>query len=202
MGSFPHAPGSLVVFGITCVIAGGLFILLLGWHVARRVLDIPRIPRGAGSYAVQVVACLALLGAGIVALAVAAGLEDWQAVPTTAPLAEVQCLRLTPGSARLSFVPLRADGARGPEEMETVGSCDLAIERLQFAHTFARFGLVERQRLALVGTRRRASETSDWAALPTPFGVPVAVTTEQKVVVPDGDRYRVIADGRGLRLEK
>jgi hypothetical protein len=202
MGRFPHAPGSLVVFGITCLVAGGVLILLLAWHVARRVLDIPPIPRGAGGYVVQVVVCLALLGAGIIALAVAAGLEDWQGVPGTTPLAEVQCHRITPASAQLTFVPLRADGARGPEEGETVSSCDLSIERLHFIRAFSRFGLVERNRLAQVGTRRRPIEAPNWTALPSPFGVPVAVATVHKVVVPDGDRYRAIADESGLRLEK
>jgi hypothetical protein len=202
MGRFPHAPGSLVVFGITCMVAAGLLILVLAWHAARRVFDVPRVPRGVGSYVVQVVACLALLGAGIIALAVAAGLEDWQGVPGTTPLAEVQCSRITPTSAQLSFVPLRADGARGPEEVETVASCDLSIERLHFVRPFTRFGLVERNRLAQVGTRRRPLETPNWTSLPRPFGVPVAVATGHKVVVPDGDRYRAIADDSGLRLEK
>jgi hypothetical protein len=202
MGSFPHAPGSLVVFGITCTAAAALLILMLGWHVARRVLDIPRIPRGAGGYVLLVLLCLGLLGAGIGALAVAAGLEDWQGVPARAPLAEVQCHRVSPATARLSFVPLRPDGARGPEEMETVDACELALERLRFAGVFARFGLVERHRLSRVGTRSHSPDTADWTALPRPFGMPVAVATQQKVVVPDGERYRVIADERGLRLEK
>lgn len=202
MGRFPHAPGLLVVFGITCAVAAGLLILVLAWHLARRMLDIPRVPRGAGSYVVQVVACLALLAAGSIALAVAADLDDWQGIPGPTPLAEVQCQRITPTSARLSFVPLRTDGTRGPEEVETVASCDVSVERLRFVRPFGRFGLVERNRLAQVGTRRRPLETPSWIALPSPLGVPVAVATVHKVVVPDGERYRAIADDSGLRLEK
>jgi hypothetical protein len=202
MGSFPHAPGSLVVFGITCTVAAVLLILMLGWHVARRVLDIPRVPRGPGTYVVTVVVGVVLLAAGLSALAVAAGLEDWQGVPGRTPLAEVQCQRLTPSSARLTFVPFKPDGARGPEEVETLPACDLAIERLHFAAPFARFGLTERNRLARVGSHPRPLESPDWSALPRPFGLPLAAASEQKVVVPDGDRYRVIADERGLRLEK
>ena len=200
MGSFPHAPGSLVVFGITGTAIGAILILVLGWHVARRVLDVPRIPRGPGFYVMMVIACLASLGAGVIALAVAAGLEDWQGIPGKSPLAEVQCHRLTPATARLSFVPFREDGARGPEEVETVDSCDLVVQRLRLARPFARFGLEERYRLARVGTRRRPIETGDGSALPRPFGVPVGMTIEERLVVPDGERRKVILDDRGLHL--
>jgi hypothetical protein len=199
MGSFPHAPASLVVFGITCTAIGGILILVLGWHVARRVMDIPRVPRGGGFYVMMGLVCLACLGVGVIALAVAAGLEDWQGVPGRSPLAEVQCHRLTPSTARLSFVPFR-DGARGPEEVETVDGCDLAVQRLRFARPFARFGLEERYRLARVGTRRRPIETGDGGALPRPFGVPVGMTVEEKLVVPDGERRKVVLDERGLHL--
>jgi hypothetical protein len=203
MGSFPHAPGSLVVFGITCTVLAGLLSLVLGWHVVRRLLDVPRVPRGPGTYVVMVLACLGLVAAGVIAFVVAAGLEDWPGVPARAPLAEVQCQRQAPAGARLGFVPFNAEGTRGPEEAENVPACDLAIGRLRFAAPFARFGLVDRHRLARVGTRRRPVDAPTWRALPRPLGVPVAAASEQQLAVPaDGARYRVIADERGFRLER
>jgi hypothetical protein len=204
MGGFPHAPGSLVVFGITCTAVGVLVLVVLGWHAARRLLDVPRVPRGAGSYALWVVACAALLGAGIVSLCIAASLDDWPSAPGPAPLAEVRCQRLSPSTARLSFVPLSASGGRGPEEVETVESCSLALQRLRFSSSLARFGLVERQRLARVGSRLRPLDTPEWRALPRPLGAPVAQAATQDLAVPapDDQPYRVLSDDKGLRLEK
>jgi hypothetical protein len=170
------------------------------------LLDIPRVPRGPGSYVLLVLASLVLLVCGVGALIVAAALDDWQAVPVRGALAEVQCHPLTPTGARLSLVALGADGARGAEEVETVEAtpCDLAVERLRFIPALARFGLVERHRVARLGGRRRPLTTPPWRALPDPLGVPVAVASDHQLSVPpdDGGPYRVMADQRGLRVER
>jgi hypothetical protein len=204
MAGFQHAPASLVVFGITCTALAGVVILVLLWHAIRRALDIPRVPRGPGTYVVMVLATAGLLAAGVGAFVVAAGLDDWPP-PGRAPLAEVRCHKLTPTTARLSFVPLALDGARGPEEVESVArSCDLGFQRLRFAAPLARFGLIERLRLARVGNRLRPAGTPAWRALPQPLGAPVAVASDEQLPVPpEDDRpYRVLADDRGFRLEK
>jgi hypothetical protein len=206
MAGFPHAPAALVVFGITCTALAGVVILILIWHAVRRVLDIPRVPRGPGSYVVMVVATAGLLALGLGAFLVAAGLEDWPA-PGRAPLAEVRCHKLPPTGARLSFVPLAADGARSPEEVESVSSpsgCVLGFQRLRFAAPLARFGLTERVRLSRVGSRVRPAGTPSWRALPQPLGAPVALASDEQLPVPaEDDRpYRLLTDARGLRLEK
>jgi hypothetical protein len=200
MGSFPHAPSSLVVFGITCAILAALLILLLVWHAVRRILDVPRVPRGAGFYVLMVVVAAAALGAGVGALVVAAALDDWPGVIGQPAQAELRCRRQSPTAARLSFVPL---DPRGPEEAEVVPACEVAVDRLRFGGRLNRFGLFERFRLAQVGTRARPPGTPEWRALPQPFGVPVAGISQQRLAVPPDDQpYRLVADDRGIRLDK
>jgi hypothetical protein len=206
MAGLSYAPVPLVVFGIACTALGAVLLVVLLWHVARRLLDIPRVPRGPGSYVLLVVACLALVVCGLGALTVAAALDDWQAVPVRGALAEVQCHRLSPTSARLSLIPLRDEGSRGAEEVETVDAipCEVAVERLRFIPALARFGLLERHRVARIGGRRRPLTTPSWRALPEPLGVPVAVASDHQLSVPvdEGGPYRVMADERGLRVER
>jgi hypothetical protein len=207
MAGFAQAPGPLVVFGVTSTAIGGIILLLLGWHVARRLLDVPRIPLGRTTYAALVLVCTALLGTGISALMVASALDDWEPTAGGTPVAEVNCRRVTPKVTQLSFTPLDASGRRGAEEKQTLESspCEVAVERLRFYTPLRRLGLVERLRVARVGSHRRAVATPQWRALPQPLGVPVAIASAHELSVPadDGTPYRVIADeGGGLRFEK
>src|SRR5437764_1476255 len=115
MAGFPHAPAPLVVFGITGSAIGGLLLFMLVWHALRRLLDLPRIPRGPGFYLFMVIACAVLFGGGVMSLILASALDDWEPVRDHAALAEVRCQRAGNG-ARLTLVPLAPDGARGREE--------------------------------------------------------------------------------------
>ena len=191
------------MFGITGTAVGGALLLLLAWHVLRRLLDIPRVPLRAGTYVFLVVACAALLAGGLGALGLAAALDDWESVPDRVPLAEVHCQKTGTG-ARLTFVALKPDGTRGAEEAETVDAlpCDLAIARLQFIPALARLG--QRQRVSRVGPRPRATATPPWRALPRPFGLVVAEAADHQLTVPpeDDHAYRVVSDGSGFRVER
>jgi hypothetical protein len=194
MVAFHQAPTWLVVLAITSIVLGAAILLLLGWHVVRRSL-----------YAILVGACVVLIAEGVTALAVATALGDWQAPATTA-LAEVHCRRTGPTRVELRFATLDSAGRRGPEEAQTIDSlpCEVAIERLHFHQGLERFGLLERLRLARVGTVRRPTSTPTWRALPQPLGLPIASAEAQQVAIPTEDDapYRVVADDRGLRVEK
>jgi hypothetical protein len=206
MAGLGQAPTWLVVLAITGIAVGALLLLLLGWHVVRRILDVPRIPRGAGTYAVMVGFCVLSIAGGVTALAVAAALDDWQTQVGPSPVAEVHCRRIGPTRVELSYVTLGPDGQRGAEEKQTIDSlpCEIAVERLHFPQALARLGLIERHRLARVGAFRLATATPVWRALPQPMGLPIAYAEAQQVAIPteDGVPYRVVADDRGVRVEK
>jgi hypothetical protein len=205
MAGFTHAPTSLVVLAITSMAVGALLLLLLGWHVVRRLLDVPRIPRGAGFYTFAVAACALSIAGGVSALAVAAALDDWQTQPGAGAIAEVHCRRTGPKSVELGYVTIGADGKRGPEETQTIDSlpCAVAVEKLHFSQPLAHLGLMERHRLSGVGAARHTAIPL-WRALPQPLGLPIAFAEAQQVAIPseDGAPYRVFADDRGLRVEK
>jgi hypothetical protein len=206
MAGFGHAPTGLVVLAITGIALGALLLLLLGWHVVRRLLDVPRIPRGVGMYAVLVGVCVLSIAGGTSALAVAAALDDWQTPPGPTAIAEVHCRRIAPTRVEVSYVTLGPDGTRGAEEKQTIEAlpCEIAVERLHFPQALARLGLAERHRLARIGSYRLATATPDWRALPQPLGLPIAYADAQQVAIPteDGVPYRVLADDRGVRVEK
>jgi hypothetical protein len=205
MAGFTQAPTWLLVLAITSIALGALLLLLLGWHLVRRMLDVPRIPRGAAFYAIAVVACIASIASGITALAVAAALNDWDSQAGPGAIAEVHCRRTGPNRVEVSYVPIGADGKRGPEETQAMDSvpCAVAVEKLHFSQPLARLGLMERHRLSGVGAARRGSIPL-WRALPQPMGLPIASAEAQQVAIPseDGAPYRVVADDRGLRVEK
>jgi hypothetical protein len=205
MAGFAQAPTWLVVLAITGLALGVLLLLLLGWHVVRRMLDVPRVPRGAAFYAVTVAACILFIAGGVTALAVAAALEDWQSQAGPGAIAEVHCRRTGPNRVELGYVTIDANGKRAPEETQTIESlpCAVAVEKLHFQPGLARLGLIERHRLSGVGAARHSS-TPLWRALPQPMGLPIASAEAQQVAIPseDGVRYRVVADDRGLRVEK
>jgi hypothetical protein len=206
MAGLGQAPTWLVVLAITSVALGALLLLLLGWHVVRRLLDVPRIPRGAGFYTVAVGACVLCIAGGVTALAVAAALTDWDGQAGSGAIAEVHCRRTGPNRVELGYVTLGADGKRGPEETQTIDSlpCAVAVEKLHFPQALARLGLMERHRLSGVGAPRRPTSTPSWRSLPQPLGLPIASAEAQQVAIPseDGVPYRVVADDRGLRVEK
>jgi hypothetical protein len=206
MAGFEQAPTWLVVLAITSIVLGAALLLLLGWHVVRRILDVPRIPRGAGTYTVLVGACVLSIGSGATALAVAAALDDWQSQAGPAAVAEVQCRRTGPTRVEVSYIPLGPDGKRGAEEKQSIESlpCEIAVERLHFPQALVRLGLIERHRLARVGSFVRPTATPVWRALPQPMGLPIASAEAQQVAIPteDGAPYRVFADDRGVRVEK
>jgi hypothetical protein len=205
MAALEQAPTWLVVLAITSIALGAALLVLLGWHVVRRILDVPRVPRARALYALIVSLCALCIGAGVTALAVAAALDDWQAQVGPAAMAEVHCRRVG-ASRELSFIPLGPDGRRGPEETQTAEElpCAIGVERLHFRPPLGRLGLIERLRLARVGAVRRPTTTPTWRALPQPFGVPVASLEAQQVAIPteDGARYRLVADEGALRIEK
>jgi hypothetical protein len=204
--AFGQAPTWLVVLAVTSIVCGAGLLFVLGWHVVRRILDVPRVPRGFGAYAMMVGACALLVGGGVTALAVAAALEDWQTQVGSAAVAEVHCRRTGPHKVELSYAAVGPDGKAGAEETQTIEAlpCEIAVERLRFPHALARFGLIERLRLARVGAVRRPTTTPVWRALPQPMGIPIASAEAQEVAIPteDGARYRVVADDRGVRVEK
>jgi hypothetical protein len=206
MPGFAQAPTWMVVLAITSVALGALLLLVLGWHVVRRLLDVPRIPRGAGFYTVAVGACVLCIAGGVATLAVAAALDDWQSQAGPGAIAEVHCRRTAPNRVEVSYLTIGANGKRGPEETQTIESlpCAVAVERLRFPQALARLGLMERHRLAQVGSVRRPTSTPLWRALPQPLGLPIASAEAQQVAIPseDGAPYRVMADDRGLRVEK
>jgi hypothetical protein len=178
---------------------------LLGWHVVRRILDVPRVPRGAAMYAILVGACLLLITGGITSLAIATALDDWQTQLGPSALAEVHCRRLGPNRVQVGLVALDAEGHRGPEETQAIDGlpCEVAVERLRFHHKLAQLGLLERLRLARVGSVPRPTSTPSWRALPQPLGIPIASSEAQAVAIPteDDTPYRVVADDRGVRME-
>jgi hypothetical protein len=206
MAGLERAPTSLVVLAITGIALGAALLVLLGWHVVRRILDVPRVPRGRALYVILVGTCTLCIAAGVTALALAAALGDWQTQIGPSAVAEAHCRRVGPTRVELSFVPLGPDGQRGPEETQTIESlpCELAVERLHFSGALARLGLIERLRLARVGAIRRPTTTPLWRALPQPLGLPIASAEAQQVAIPteDGASYRVVADDRGVRVEK
>jgi len=203
---FGQAPTWLVVLAITSIAIGAFLLIMMGWHVVRRLLDVPRIPRGAAGYAVMVAICVLSIGGGSAALAVAAALDDWQTQAGTSPVAEVHCKRIAPTRVEVSYVTLGSDGKRGPEEKQTIESlpCEIAVERLHFPPSLARLGFYERHRLARVGGYRLATTTPTWRALPQPLGLPIAYAEAKQVAIPteDGAHYRVVADDSGVRVEK
>jgi hypothetical protein len=205
MAGLGQSPTWLVVLAITSIALGALLLVMLGWHVVRRILDVPRVPRAGALYALMVTTCALSIAAGVTALAVAAALGDWQAQIGPSAMAEVHCRRV--GAAReLSFTPLGPDGRRGPEETQTAEElpCAVGVERLRFHPPLGRLGLIERLRLARVGAVSRPTTTPSWRALPQPFGVPIASLEAQQVAIPtdDGARYRLVADEGALRIEK
>jgi hypothetical protein len=157
-------------------------------------------------YTLMVVLCVLSIASGTASLAVAAALGDWQAQIGASAVAEVHCRRLGPNQVQLSHVPLGPDGQRGPEELQTLSAlpCELAVERLQFSGPLARMGLIERLRVARVGGVARPSSIPPWRALPQPLGLPIAAATAEQVAIPtdDGTPYRVVADDRGVRVER
>jgi len=205
MVGFTQAPTWLVVLAITSIALGTLLVLLLGWHLVRRMLDVPRIPRGAAFYTLAVVTCVASIASGVTALAVAAALNDWQSHAGPGAIAEVHCRRTGPNRVELSYVTIGADGRRGPEETQAIEAlpCAVAVERLHFPQALVRLGLMERHRLSGVGAAKRTS-IPVWRALPQPMGLPIAYAEAQQVAIPseDGAPYRVVADDRGVRVEK
>jgi len=206
MAGLGQAPTGLVVLAVTGIAVGALLLLLLGWHVVRRILDVPRVPRGRGMYAVLVGLCVLSIGGGAAALAVAAALGDWQNQAGPSAMAEVHCRRIAPTRVEVSYVTLGPDGKRGPEEKQTIEAlpCEIAVERLHFPQALARLGLAERHRLAGIGGFRRPTTTPLWRALPQAAGLPIAYADAQQVAIPteDGVPYRVVADDRGVRVEK
>src|SRR5687767_1157673 len=122
MAGLGQAPTWLVVLAITSIALGAFLLLLLGWHVVRRILDVPRVPRGAGTYAVMVSFCVLSIAGGATALVVAAALGDWQTQVGPSPVAEVHCRRTAPNRVEVSYVTLGPDGQRGPEEKQTIES--------------------------------------------------------------------------------
>jgi hypothetical protein len=208
MAGFGHAPSWLVVLAITSIAVGVGLLALLVWHVVRRILDVPRIPRGFGTYAFMLIACVLLIAEGATSLAVAAALGDWQN-PVDAgasAIAEVHCRRLGPSRVELRYATLGAGGQRGPEQTQTIAaaSCGIAVERLRFHPPLPRLGLLERLRLVPVGTSAPAATTPPWRALPQPLGLPIASAEAQQLAIPTADDapYRIVADDRGLRVEK
>jgi hypothetical protein len=206
MAGFEQAPGWLVVLAITSIVLGAALLVLLAWHVVRRLLDVPRIPRGRGLYAILVSLCALFIVEGVTALAVAAALGDWRAPIGAGTVAEVRCRRTGPTRVELGYVPIDPDGQRGPEEKQTIEAlpCQVAVERLRFLPALARLGLIERLRLARVGALDRPTSTPVWRSLPQPMGLPIALAETQRLAIPseDGANYRVVADDRGVRAEK
>jgi hypothetical protein len=205
VASFEQAPTWLVVLAITSIAVGAALLLLLGWHVVRRVLDVPRVPRGPGTYTVLVGLCVLCIAGGVTSLAVAAALTDWQAQIGPSPVAEVQCRRVGPTEVQLGYVTIGPDGRRGSAQPPTTAaSCEVAVERLAFHARLARLGLIERHRLARVGAVTRPTSTPRWRALPQPMGLPIAAATAQPIAIPsdDGTPYRVVADDTGVRVER
>ncbi|HXU81658.1 MAG TPA: hypothetical protein VN914_09695, partial [Polyangia bacterium] len=157
-------------------------------------------------YAVLVSLCVLSIGGGAAALAVSSALGDWQSKAGPSAMAEVHCRRVAPTRVEVSYVIIGADGTRGPEEKQTIEAlpCEIAVERLHFPQALARLGLIERHRLAVVGSVRQPTSTPLWRALPQPLGLPIASAEAQQVAIPseDGAPYRVVADDRGVRAEK
>jgi hypothetical protein len=204
MGGFPHAPGPLVVAGITGVFVGGLLLLVLAWHVLRRIMDVPRVPLGPAVYALLLLICAATLGGGLLALVLAAALEDWQTVPEHAAVAEVRCQR-DGAAVKVTLVPIASDGSHGPAETAaaTTAPCDLTIERLAFAPPLSRV-LGQRQRVTSLAGRPRPGETPAWRALPRPLGLNVAEASDHqlRLTADETHPYRVMVEGPGFRVER
>jgi hypothetical protein len=196
-----HAPRPLLIVGtIALGVAVGLLLLML-WHVLRRLLNIPRVPLWGGTYVMMFITALLLSATGLMAFAIGDALIDWPAVGD-GPVAEVRCQPATGGGTELRLVPLPT---RTPEtRVPVTGSCTMRATLLRFAAPIEGLGIGARYQIDVTSAVRPTTVTPGWRALPQPLGLPVATTrTETLLMATDaGALWRVTAGETALHLER
>ena len=207
MSGSGHAPPLLLLIGAAASALGALLVLMLFWHVLRRILDRPRVPLASGTYIFLGFLCAILSVTGIAALAVVRALDDWAPIRQGSAVAEIDCRKTDQGRLRISFTPLLPNGyPAGVHESANLddAECRVAGEILRFRAPLDRLGLGQLHRIVRLGQRPRAGLTPSWRALPRPLGLPLASARSDQVSLPPADRmlYRLFVKPDGYWWEK
>jgi hypothetical protein len=205
MGIFDDAPGALVAVGLCASVVGVLLLLLLGWHVLRRILDRPRVPLGAGTYVVLGLACAGACGLGATALGTAAFFLDYERVENPTRLARLRCTRGGPRRVHLTVLPLA--GRATEERFELEGErCAMVVELLRLGPLPARLGAGALWRVAKAGDQERPRRNPLWLT-PAP-GSPSALVVRDATVRPveapldEHATYMLVLTPDGVAIER
>lgn len=200
LSGLAQAPRPLLVVGALALGIAITLVLVMVWHVIRRVFDRPRVPLWGGTYVMMFVAVVVLGGAGVLAVLIADALVDWPAAAGDA-VAEMRC-RPTGRAGELTIVPLPT---RTPVVTAPVtGSCVVRATLLRFAAPLEGVGVGARYRLQPTSVAASSDRTPAWRALPQPAGLPVATTRTETLIMnlEPAAVWRVTAGETALHLER
>jgi hypothetical protein len=159
-GWLAQVPGTLLA---TVLIGGALTVALtalLAWHAARRLLDIPRVPKPPAMYVALGGCWLALVAGCAAAIATIVLLRDYRRVDSPTELAEVRC---TPTGEDRAQVDLRP-GPLAPAERYEVEAdgCVVWVNHVELRPGLSALGVRALSRVEGVGTFARRAVNPTW----------------------------------------
>jgi hypothetical protein len=178
-----QVPAPLLGGAAVVVILTAFLTIVLGWHAARRIWDVPRVPRPAALY---VVLGALWLGFGLGCAAIAFGivlLRDHALADGRTPLAEVRCAKLSPARVRVELV---APNTAAVERYELDGdACSLQVRKLGLRAPWRILGLDPLLRIERVGHESRPLANPAWLTPREPGGAGlVNVLVQESRAVP------------------
>jgi hypothetical protein len=100
-----QVPAGLLGAAAVAVLFGAALTFLLGWHLLRRLLDVPRVPRPGATYLTLSTLWVALVGTSVGAITMIALLRNHHRVDGRTPLADVRCEVVAQNQLKVELVP-------------------------------------------------------------------------------------------------
>jgi hypothetical protein len=159
-GWLAQVPGSLLA---TLLVGGVLAVALtalLAWHAARRLFDIPRVPKPPAMYVALGGFWIALVTGCAAAIVTIVLLRDYRRVDRPTELAEVRC---APAGQNRVQMELRPGPLAPPERYEVEGdSCVVWVNHVELRPGLGALGVRALSRVEGVGTFARPAANPSW----------------------------------------
>ena len=159
-GWLAQVPGTL----LASVVVGGVLAVtltvLLGWHAARRLFDIPRVTKPPAMYVALGGFWMALVAGCAAAIATIVLLRDYRRVDRPTELAEVRC---APAGQNRVQMELRPGPLAPTERYEVEGdACIVWVNQVELRPGLGALGVRALSRVEGVGTFARPAMNPNW----------------------------------------
>src|SRR5262245_14012602 len=167
-GWLAQVPGTL----LAAVVIGGVLAValtaLLAWHAARRVFDIPRVPKPPAMYVALGGSWAALVAGFAAGLATIVLLRDYRRVDRPTELAEVRCAPAGHNRVQMELRP----GPLAPTERYDVegDTCVVWVNQVELRPGLGALGVRALSRVEGVGTFARPAVNPTWLTPRAPQG--------------------------------